>query len=111
MNVISSESVRILLVDDTPTNLKVLSEALQGQGWKTLMAIDGESAIEQAEYALPDLILLDVMMPGIDGFATCERFKSSPKLQSIPIIFMTALSDAVNKVRGLDLGAVDYITK
>lgn len=111
MNFISSDSVRILLVDDTPTNLKVLSEALQGQGWKTLMAIDGESAIEQAEYALPDLILLDVMMPGIDGFETCQRFKANPKLQLIPIIFMTALSDAVNKVRGLELGAVDYITK
>lgn len=111
MNLISSDSVRILLVDDTSTNLKVLSEALQGQGWKTLMAIDGESAIEQAEYALPDLILLDVMMPGIDGFETCQRFKANPKLQCIPIIFMTALSDAVNKVRGLELGAVDYITK
>ncbi|GAP96307.1 hybrid sensor histidine kinase/response regulator [Leptolyngbya sp. NIES-2104] len=111
MNFISSDSVRILLVDDTPTNLKVLSEALQGQGWKTLMAIDGESAIEQAEYAIPDLILLDVMMPGIDGFETCQRFKANLKLQLIPIIFMTALSDAVNKVRGLELGAVDYITK
>lgn len=111
MNFISSDSVRILLVDDAPTNLKVLSEALQGQGWKTLMAIDGESAIEQAEYARPDLILLDVMMPGIDGFETCQRFKANSNLQSIPIIFMTALSDAVNKVRGLELGAVDYITK
>ncbi|MGG6266884.1 hybrid sensor histidine kinase/response regulator [Leptolyngbya sp. AN03gr2] len=111
MNSIPFDSVRILLVDDTPTNLKVLSEALQGQGWKTLVAVDGESAIEQAEYAKPDLILLDVMMPGIDGFETCERFKSNPQLHSIPIIFMTALSDAVNKVRGLDLGAVDYITK
>ncbi|BAU11113.1 response regulator receiver signal transduction histidine kinase [Leptolyngbya sp. NIES-3755] len=111
MNPNPFDSVRILLVDDTPTNLKVLSEALQGQGWKTLMAVDGESAIEQAEYANPDLILLDVMMPGIDGFETCERFKSNPQLHSIPIIFMTALSDAVNKVRGLELGAVDYITK
>ena len=107
----STDPVHILLVDDTPTNLKVLSEALQGQGWKTLMAIDGESAIEQAEYAVPDLILLDVMMPGIDGFETCHRLKSSLKVQQIPIIFMTALSDAVNKVRGLELGAVDYITK
>lgn len=111
MNDLSSAPVRILLVDDTPTNLKVLSEALQGQGWKTLMAIDGETAIEQAEYALPDLILLDVMMPGIDGFETCQRLKTISQLQSIPVIFMTALSDAVNKVRGLELGAVDYITK
>lgn len=108
---ISLVPVRILLVDDTPTNLKVLSEALQGQGWKTLMATDGESAIEQAEYALPDLILLDVMMPGIDGFETCQRLKANAKVQHIPIIFMTALSDSINKVRGLELGAVDYITK
>lgn len=101
----------ILLVDDNPTNLKVLSEALQGQGWKTLMATDGESAIEQAEYIQPDLILLDVMMPGIDGFETCQRLKACPQVQGIPVIFMTALSEATNKVKGLELGAVDYITK
>ncbi len=102
---------RILLVDDTPTNLKVLAEALQGQGWKTLMAADGESAIEQVEYLRPDLILLDVMMPGMDGFETCRRLKANPSSQDIPIIFMTALSDTLDKVRGLELGAVDYITK
>jgi signal transduction histidine kinase len=102
---------RILLVDDTPTNLKVLAEALQGQGWKTLMAADGESAIEQVEYLRPDLILLDVMMPGIDGFETCRRLKANPSSQDIPIIFMTALSDTLDKVKGLELGAVDYITK
>jgi signal transduction histidine kinase len=101
----------ILLVDDTPTNLKVLAEALQGQGWKTLMAADGESAIEQVEYRRPDLILLDVMMPGIDGFETCRRLKANPTSHDIPIIFMTALSDTLDKVRGLELGAVDYITK
>jgi signal transduction histidine kinase len=102
---------RILLVDDTPTNLKVLAEALQGQGWKTLMAADGASAIEQVAYVRPDLILLDVMMPGIDGFETCRRLKADPASQDIPIIFMTALSDTLDKVRGLELGAVDYITK
>jgi signal transduction histidine kinase len=102
---------RILLVDDTPTNLKVLSEAVRNQGWTTLIATDGESAIEQAEYAQPSLILLDVMMPGIDGFETCARLKQNPLTANIPIIFMTALSDSVNKVRGLELGAVDYITK
>jgi signal transduction histidine kinase len=101
----------ILLVDDTPTNLKVLAEALQGQGWKTLMAADGESAIEQVAYRRPDLILLDVMMPGIDGFETCRRLKADPATQDIPVIFMTALSDTLDKVRGLELGAVDYITK
>jgi signal transduction histidine kinase len=105
------KSPHILLVDDNPTNLKVLAEAIQGQGWKTLMATDGESAIEQAEYVFPDLILLDVMMPGIDGFETCRRLKAEPKTQDIPVIFMTALSESSNKVQGLELGAVDYITK
>jgi signal transduction histidine kinase len=107
----SDSPLRILLVDDTPTNLKVLAEALHGQGWKTLMAADGESAIEQVEYLRPDLILLDVMMPGIDGFETCRRLKANPATQDIPVIFMTALSDTVDKVRGLELGAVDYVTK
>ena len=102
---------RILLVDDNPTNLKVLSDALRDQGWKTLVATDGESAIEQVSYANPDLILLDVMMPGIDGFETCRRLKANPQTAALPIIFMTALSDTVDKIKGLELGAVDYITK
>ncbi|OUC11687.1 MAG: hybrid sensor histidine kinase/response regulator [Alkalinema sp. CACIAM 70d] len=106
-----TQTICILLVDDNPTNLKVLSEAIQGNTWKALMATDGESAIEQAEYAHPDLILLDVMMPGIDGFETCRRLKANPLTQDIPIIFMTALSETMDKVRGLELGAVDYITK
>lgn len=106
-----SEPVRILLVDDTPTNLSVLSESIQDQGWVTLFATDGETAIEQAEYAQPELILLDVMMPGLDGFETCKQLKANSKTKDIPIIFMTALSDTVDKVKGLNLGAVDYITK
>ncbi|MUG95504.1 response regulator [Scytonema sp. UIC 10036] len=105
------KSIRILLVDDNPNNIKVLSEAIQGYGWKALMATDGESAIEQTEYAQPDLILLDVMMPGMDGFETCRRLKANPNTQNIPIVFMTALSDATDKVKGLEIGAVDYITK
>ena len=103
--------VRILLVDDTPTNLAVLSESIQDQGWTTLFATDGETAIEQAEYARPELILLDVMMPGIDGFETCRRLKANATTTDIPIIFMTALSESTDKVKGLKLGAVDYITK
>ncbi|WP_374703972.1 response regulator [Nostoc sp. CENA543] len=106
-----SQTMYILLVDDNPNNLKVLSEAIQGCGWKALMATDGESAIAQAEYAHPDLILLDVMMPGIDGFETCQRLKSHTSTKNIPVIFMTALSDATDKVKGLEIGAVDYITK
>jgi signal transduction histidine kinase len=107
----ATSPIRILMVDDIPTNLKVLGEALQCQGWKALMAADGESAIEQVEYLHPDLILLDVMMPGIDGFETCRRLKANPNTQDVPVIFMTALSDSIDKVRGLELGAVDYITK
>jgi signal transduction histidine kinase len=103
--------MHILLVDDNPNNLKVLSEAIQGHGWKALMATDGESAIEQAEYARPDLIILDVMMPGIDGFETCRRLKANSITEDIPVIFMTALSNATDKVKGLEIGAVDYITK
>ncbi|WP_392533743.1 response regulator [Nostoc sp. C117] len=106
-----TQPMHILLVDDNPNNLKVLSEAIQGYGWKALMATDGESAIEQAEYACPDLIILDVMMPGIDGFETCQRLKANSITQNIPVIFMTALSDALDKVKGLEIGAVDYITK
>ncbi|MEH2357208.1 hybrid sensor histidine kinase/response regulator [Nostoc sp.] len=106
-----SKPIHILLVDDNPNNLKVLSEAIQRCGWKALMATDGESAIEQTAYAHPDLILLDVMMAGIDGFETCRRLKTNPITQNIPVIFMTALSDSTDKVAGLEIGAVDYITK
>ena len=106
-----SSTPKILIVDDNPINLKVLSDALRDQGWTTLVATDGESAIEQVDYALPDLILLDVMMPRIDGFETCRHLKANPRTQRLPIIFMTALSDPVDKVKGLELGAVDYITK
>lgn len=104
-------SYKILLVDDNPMNLKVLSEAMANSGWTILVAPNGERAIKQAEYANPDLILLDVMMPGIDGFETCSLLKKNPKTKEIPVIFMTALNDTGNKVKGLNIGAVDYITK
>ncbi|MGE5655601.1 MAG: response regulator [Actinomycetota bacterium] len=101
----------ILIVDDNQTNLDVLFELLRNYGFKVLVAIDGESALEQLEYIHPDLILLDIMMPGFDGFETCRRLKADPEKQDIPIIFMTALSDTVDKVKGFKMGAVDYITK
>ncbi|WP_416669423.1 hybrid sensor histidine kinase/response regulator [Egbenema bharatensis] len=101
----------ILIVDDTPTNLEVLLDLLESAGFKVVVAEDGERAIALAEYAPPDLILLDVLMPGIDGFETCRRLKAHPDTQEIPIIFLTAVSDNVDKVKGLHLGAVDYITK
>ncbi|AKG20326.1 response regulator [Calothrix sp. 336/3] len=106
-----TSSKHILLVDDNLDNLKVLSEILQAYGWRTLMATDGESAIEQAEYAKPHLIVLDVMMPGIDGFETCRRLKANPITANIPVIFMTALMDTNSITHAFDLGAVDYITK
>jgi two-component system, NtrC family, sensor kinase len=107
----SLDTTTILIVDDTPENLEVLSESLVTAGYRVAVAIDGESAIEQASFAPPDLILLDVMMPGIDGFETCYHLKAHPTTQDIPVLFMTALSEAENKARGFSLGAVDYITK
>ncbi|OUL21023.1 response regulator [Nostoc sp. 106C] len=101
----------ILIVDDNPTNLELLLDFLEESGFKVLVAEDGISAVEMAEYASPDLILLDVLMPEIDGFETCRRLKSNSATQNIPVIFLTALVDKVDKVKGLNLGAVDYITK
>lgn len=107
----NSRQNSILIVDDIPTNIKVLVDYLNHAGFKISVAKSGESALEKVQEVLPDLILLDVMMPGIDGFETCARLKRNVKTQEIPIIFMTALTDVVDKVRGLQLGAVDYITK
>jgi len=101
----------ILIVDDDATNLKVLFRFLKESGFKVLVAQDGESAIEKLQEVSPDLILLDVMMPGIGGFETCHRLKASAATKDIPVIFMTVLSETVDKLKGLSLGAVDYITK
>ena len=111
MSVATSERNVILIVDDTPANLEVLFNFLADYGFKILVAEDGESAIEKAEYASPELILLDILMPGIDGFETCRRLKVNESTRDIPVIFMTALSETVDKVKGLQVGAVDYITK
>lgn len=105
------QETTILVVDDIPTNLQVLVDLLHRQGYRVATANDGETALERLDSFLPALILLDVMMPGIDGFETCRRVKANEATQDIPIIFMTALSDPVDKVKGLNLGAVDYITK
>ena len=101
----------ILIVDDNPTNIQVLSDLLKEYGFKVLVAKDGESCLQRLEKVRPDLILLDVLMPGIDGFETCRRLKASPGTKEIPVIFMTALADPVDKLKGLTIGAVDYITK
>ncbi len=101
----------ILIVDDTPANLSVLAECLSTAGYALMVAEDGEEALSQTKLARPSLILLDVMMPGIDGFETCRRFKASAETRDIPVIFMTALADTSEKVRAFNSGAVDYITK
>ncbi|OUL24127.1 response regulator [Nostoc sp. 106C] len=101
----------VLVVDDNPANLQVLSSFLDQSSFEVWAARSGEKAIQRLDNNLPDLILLDVMMPGMDGFETCQHLKSDPRVQDIPIIFMTALSDTADKVKGLRLGAVDYITK
>ena len=101
----------ILIVDDNPTNIKVLSDFLKDFGFKVLIAKDGESCLNKLEKVTPDLILLDVMMPGVDGFETCRRLKALDSTRDIPVIFMTALTDPVDKLKGFTLGAVDYITK
>jgi len=101
----------ILVVDDTPTNLGVLFDSLEDAGYRVLVSTDGESALEVVQNISPDIILLDVMMPDIDGFETCRRLKSNSDTAKIPVIFMTALSDVYDEVKGLELGAVDYIIK
>lgn len=111
MTLIPDNNHSILIVDDNPTNLEVLSESLSDGGFQVAVATDGESALEQVSYHPPALILLDVMMPGIDGFETCKRLKENPQTQDIPVIFMTALSDTEHKIKGFSLGAMDYITK
>ena len=106
-----SEAELILVVDDTPANLDVISEALTDAGYEVAIALDGERALKQVQYTLPSLILLDVMMPGINGFETCRRLKADAATKDIPVMFMTALSDTADKIKGFQLGAVDYITK
>ncbi|MEG3842157.1 response regulator [Microcoleus sp. herbarium14] len=110
VNYISQENT-ILVVDDTPSNLQVLFDVLSEQDYRVAIAKNGETALQRVQSSQPNLILLDVMMPGIDGFETCKRLKSNPDTRDIPVIFMTALSDSVDKIKGLSLGAVDYITK
>jgi len=107
----SREKVSILVADDDPAALHILLAYLKEQGFSTLGATSGEQVIRQIQVLQPDLILLDVMMPGIDGFETCRRLKANETTKDIPVIFITALSDPVNKVMGFEVGGVDYITK
>ena len=107
----TTQSDVILIVDDHPSNLQVLFSSLDKAGFKVLLAEDGESALQIAKSQLPDLILLDILMLDLDGFETCRLLKSQISTRDIPVIFLTALSEIVNKVQGFQLGGVDYITK
>ncbi|MFN6499090.1 MAG: response regulator [Nostoc sp. DedQUE01] len=106
-----SEENLILVVDDTTTNLEIVFQILTNAGFEVVTEVNGEKALKQVEYRLPDLILLDVMMPKIDGFETCKKLKENSETCDIPVIFMTANSDTESKIKGLNIGAVDYITK
>jgi phosphoserine phosphatase RsbU/P len=108
---LSVQMEKILLVDDNPINLQVLMETLQERGCRMLIAKDGKSALNIGRKTLPDLILLDIMMPEMDGYEVCKAFKADSATAAIPIIFLSAMDRTEDKVSGLKLGAVDYITK
>lgn len=106
-----AEKAEILVVDDVPANLEVMAETLSSQGYAVSVASSGERALRQLQHRPPNLILLDVQMPGMNGFETCEKIKENPAFQDIPIIFLTALADSDSTLKGFELGAVDYISK
>lgn len=101
----------ILAIDDQPENLRVLMDALEREGYQVVVALDGEEGLERAEFVRPDLILLDVQMPGLDGFETCRRLKQRAAVADIPVIFMSVLTDTSDKLAGFAAGGVDYVTK
>jgi two-component system sensor histidine kinase/response regulator len=105
------EMQTILIVDDTPANLALVVECLEDRGFRVVIAQDGEEGLRRAELVRPELILLDVVMPRLDGFETCRRLKSLPATRDIPVIFMTSLAETGEKLTGFRAGGVDYVTK
>ena len=108
---VNLEGCKVLIVDDMPTNLDILNQILEEEGYVVSFATNGEQAIKLATLDQPDLILLDVMMPDMDGFETCRRLKSLGPTRGIPVIFVTGKTDTRDVVEGFHIGAVDYITK
>ena len=100
-----------LIVDDSPDTISMLNESLEKAGMSTLVALDGSQALSIAQRMLPDIILLDAIMPNMDGFEVCRRLKQDPELKYIPVIFMTGMSDTENVVKGFNAGGIDYICK
>lgn len=101
----------VLIVDDTPDNLAFLSDTLQAHGYAVLVALSGEDALKRLARVTPDVVLLDAMMPGMDGFETCIRMKQDVRHEHLPVIFMTALTESEHVVRGFRVGGIDYVTK
>jgi DNA-binding response OmpR family regulator/DNA-binding CsgD family transcriptional regulator len=101
----------VLIVDDTPDNLAFLSDTLQAHGYAVLVALSGEDALKRLARVTPDVVLLDAMMPGMDGFETCSRLKQDVRHEHLPVIFMTALTESEHVVHGFRVGGIDYVTK
>jgi len=101
----------VLIVDDIPENLQVLGNVLLQKGLDVGFATNGEEALEAVKYNKPDLILLDIMMPGMSGITVCQKLKSNPETQDIPVIFLTAKTQPEDIIKGFEVGAVDYVTK
>ena len=111
MSIESKKRDVALVVDDSPETLRLLTDALDGAGVTVMVALDGAAAMRIVEQITPDIVLLDAVMPGIDGFETCRRLKRDAGLANVPVIFMTGLAETEHIVRGLDAGGVDYVTK
>ena len=111
LNKTNLDDYTILIVDDNPSNLSVITDCLDDAGFTVIVSQDGESGLSRARYAKPDIILLDVMMPGIDGFETCRQLKKDKMTKDIPVIFMTVLTETKDKLKGFQAGAVDYVSK
>ncbi|MEZ4657251.1 MAG: response regulator [Caldilineaceae bacterium] len=101
----------ILIIDDEPHNLRMMVEFLEGQGFRVLISQDGASGLQRAAYAQPDLILLDAILPDVDGFTLCQQLKANAETKEIPILFLTILTVPADRLKAIEVGAADYITK
>lgn len=111
MSLAAASGALVLVVDDEPRNLQVVGAALMQHGFRVSVAVDGQQALEAARNSLPDVILLDVMLPGIDGFAICRELKADARTMSVPVIFLTARTDGEDVLAGFAAGGVDYVAK
>ncbi len=106
-----AERAVVLLIDDAPDTVRMIAEALDDAGYTVLVATDGATALQRVERVIPDAVLLDACMPGMDGFETCRRLKQAPGMRTVPVIFMTGLAETERLVEGLSAGGIDYLVK